>query len=297
MKKLLKKSDWINYNAGDSKTIQLIDDAIQHQYKVQIEYNGYWKEISPFNWSTSKDGNTLIVCYTIPGEGKDMDGADNGLNTRSYRVDKITNVRPMPNTNTDKGKYNENYDAMTEYDDLQSEYDKNYGTDKYIAVSRLKKVITAEISREVRYVTTSPILIREFNSDEEVDNYDCKDLPPEFEGDLEDAVINSMNALGEKGMAKYCDISDSIESIYVKISNGIAETYIDCSDELTKDEQDEVVSFINGQFSDGWGEGFEQRSFAKYVSDSEDGYSSQEIHLYASFWDANGWSIKIEKVF
>lgn len=140
--RLKKSADWINYDSGDSRTFQILSEAIEYQSKVRIEYNGVWKEISPFAFGTGNNGNTVVKCYTLPGEGKGMDGPDNGLNVRSYSVDKITGINPMPNDNTDKGKYNENINPMNEYDDLQNTYDKNYGTDKYIAInnSRLKRL-------------------------------------------------------------------------------------------------------------------------------------------------------------
>ncbi len=141
MSRLRKIAEWINYDNGDPRIMQLLNDAIQYQNKVRIEYNGSWKTISPFGLGTSKDGNTTVKAYVYSDS---MESDDNGLAPRSYRVDKITNVTPCPNDETDKGKYNQDYDAADQYDDLQNKYDKNYGTDKYIAniqdsLTRLKK--------------------------------------------------------------------------------------------------------------------------------------------------------------
>lgn len=142
MSRLKKIAEWINYDNGDQRVVQLLNDAIQYQNKIKIEYKtpGYWITISPFALNNSKDGNTTIKAYVYSDS---MESDDNGLNVKSYRVDSILNVTPCPNDETDKGKYNQNYDAANEYDDLQNKYDKNYGTDKYIAniednIKRLK---------------------------------------------------------------------------------------------------------------------------------------------------------------
>jgi len=131
--RLKKMADWTNYDAGDNKIIKLLNEAIQYQTKIKIEYGGTWRTISPFAWGTSKEGDTVVKCYSVPSAGKSMDSGENGLDVKSFRADKITNASPMPNESTDKGKYNNDLDVSNEYDDLQDKEDKNYGKDKYIA--------------------------------------------------------------------------------------------------------------------------------------------------------------------
>ena len=97
---------------------------------------------------------------------------------------------------------------------------------------------------------------------------------------------------GERGLAVYLD-NDVLKGKVYSINPTVEEwdgklwgvTEVQSHGELTQAEHDEVISELTGQFSDGWGEGFEQRSI-----DTLDG------ELYLSFWDAgNGFFIEPEE--
>ena len=54
---------------------------------------------------------------------------------------------------------------------------------------------------------------------------------------------------------------------------------------LADEEMEDLQDYLHGQFSDGWGEGFEQRPI-----DVEDG------EIYVSFWNnGNFWSVMTEE--
>lgn len=100
----------------DTKTIQFLDDAIEHQTKVQIQYGegGTYFAISPFAWHSSKEGNPTVKAYDEKGQVK------------SYTVNKIKNIKSLSNSAADKQKYNENIQPAGEGEQVQKEYDKNY---------------------------------------------------------------------------------------------------------------------------------------------------------------------------
>lgn len=60
---------------------------------------------------------------------------------------------------------------------------------------------------------------------------------------------------------------------------------------LTPEESRSISEWIRGQCSDGLGEGFEQRDFACYPEDEEDGYSEW---IMASFdWEINDYPLRV----
>lgn len=92
------------------------------------------------------------------------------------------------------------------------------------------------------------------------------------------------------GLAIYLDeaLSHKVSGIYPDVEEWNDElwcvTEVKTHGELTASEYDELAKWLTGQFSDGWGEGLEQREIK--VDDGE---------LYVSFWNSgNRFFIKPE---
>ncbi len=74
-------AEWQQIDMSDPDLYQNLTDAMIYGYAVQINYEGSgWRDIQPYGWNTSKDGNNLLMCYKDNGE------------VRSYRLDKVLDV-------------------------------------------------------------------------------------------------------------------------------------------------------------------------------------------------------------
>lgn len=87
---------------------------------------------------------------------------------------------------------------------------------------------------------------------------------------------------GERGLAVYLDdgLNQKVHSINPSVEEWNGElwgvTEVQTNGELTPAEYAELTDWLTGQFSDGWGEGFEQREI-----------KVDEGELCISFWDAS----------
>lgn len=136
--------------------------------------------------------------------------------------------------------------------------------------------------------------------------------------ELSTAVESEMKAMGSKGLAEYLsdyhkNIYGKIESIKVKLrvrdDKVVAHTIIASNEQLNDITLKELKEYITGQFSDGWGEGFEQRAIDDFDYEIEDEYYDEEEeefvtdsytetgYVYYSFWSSDSdWYINIEEV-
>ncbi|MEG0824431.1 MAG: hypothetical protein RSG86_01620 [Oscillospiraceae bacterium] len=113
----------------------------------------------------------------------------------------------------------------------------------------------------------------------------------EYKSQIHDLIQKAQLPCEEKhGLAIYLDeaLSRKVSSIYPDVEESSGKlwcvTEIKTYGELTATEYAELTDWLTGQFSDGWGEGLEQREI-----ELEDG------ELYVSFWDAsNRFFIKPE---
>lgn len=82
--RLLRKkvlASWKPINTKGPELLQVLTDAMTYNSGIRINYrNSGWRSILPYGWNTSKDGNTLLMCYKDSGE------------IRSYRLDRIFDV-------------------------------------------------------------------------------------------------------------------------------------------------------------------------------------------------------------
>ena len=114
---------------------------------------------------------------------------------------------------------------------------------------------------------------------------------------VEDSILYDF---GDKGLIEYADselVKQFVKSAFVTIrpaSNYKLESVCTCTIEgidqnhknfqrLIQDLKDE----IEGQYSDGWGEGFEQKAIRV-------NHYGERYELYVSFWNHNDWEFKTE---
>lgn len=105
--------------------------------------------------------------------------------------------------------------------------------------------------------------------------------------EYEDAILDRIKkeklpSEGERGLAVYLDddLSRKVYSINPTVEEWNGElwgvTEVQTQGALSPSELAELTDWLSGQFSDGWGEGLEQREIK--VDDGE---------LYVSFWDSS----------
>jgi len=112
MKRLIS-TKFLQMKDLNNQTIQLLDQAIEYQTGVKIQYgdNADMYTVFPFEFGSSKDGNITIKTYTTDGAVK------------QYTVEKIKKILPTSEQST-KDKYNEHIVPADEYATMQYELDK-----------------------------------------------------------------------------------------------------------------------------------------------------------------------------
>lgn len=102
----------------------------------------------------------------------------------------------------------------------------------------------------------------------------------------EDEIINAVDSYAED-LAEYMDIytsyAEKVNSIMPSIEEKNGTLYgvatIEINEDLTPKELKRLIKYIEGQYSDGWGEGFEQQAI-----EVDNGA------LYVSFWQPFMWN-------
>jgi hypothetical protein len=104
--------------------------------------------------------------------------------------------------------------------------------------------------------------------------------------EVRDEITRDFN---EAKLEQYCDEIKGIKKILIDTDDEssdsmIVSTYAD--HELSADEIKELESYLSGQYSDGWGEGFEQH----------DQSSDKLVTIYINTWNRNGFQISTRLV-
>ena len=113
----------------------------------------------------------------------------------------------------------------------------------------------------------------------------------EYETAIRDAVENDTRDFGGDLMQYYhevdsvrCKVVTAIPSVEVHGNKLCGCLNVELKEPLLDDEQTVLCNYISGQYSDGWGEGFEQREIE--IDGGE---------LYVHLWQWDNWSIQTEQ--
>lgn len=102
--RLLRKkviASWKPVPIKGPKMLKALTDAMTYNANIRINYrNSGWRTILPYGWNTSREGNTLVMCYKDTGE------------IRSYRLDRIYDLLVEDNLS-------DHHDDMLTWEDFQ----------------------------------------------------------------------------------------------------------------------------------------------------------------------------------
>lgn len=109
------------------------------------------------------------------------------------------------------------------------------------------------------------------------------DTEPYFQNKLDEETCNLAEYLREESPLMAC--ITRIEPKELDIDQGalVLITEVDSTQELDEEKIKLLEEYISGQFSDGWGEGLEQREVAEI-----------RVQLQEPAWDPAGWDINME---
>lgn len=131
----------------------------------------------------------------------------------------------------------------------------------------------------------------EYEYEDSADEYNGEDLLPYAEEI--DKAVKAYTDNGTENLMRYFNGSDFIKrhvlsavtSVEIRDGQLYGCTTVRADENISEPGWDKLMDYLTGQYSDGWGEGFEQREI-----ETEDGL------LYVHFWQSSGFSFTIEEV-
>lgn len=100
-----------------------------------------------------------------------------------------------------------------------------------------------------------------------------------IEYDLDDKDLDCLNTTlkeeidenGPKGLAEYLKdpLKQFVDNISLSATKETLTATISCNKELTDDEKEQLKNYLSGQYTDGFGEGFEQRPINEFTTEEE----------------------------
>lgn len=129
----------------------------------------------------------------------------------------------------------------------------------------------------------------------------------QWSDEIEEFMKDEKTELAQYIDDRYSCIQGVVTEIYTGVTDVDGEmfslTEVTATRELTGNEKSALCQYLTGQFSDGWGEGVEQREFAREVEYETEEYKDEDgdlitdeypvtTHLYLNFWQSEGFKLE-----
>jgi hypothetical protein len=170
----------------------------------------------------------------------------------------------------------------------------------------LEKVETLTGCKVFAYEVTGPL---RFSTTDQFTTWDSTEDYLEYNSQLEDFIVVEREDLdlyaGDRLPYVLC-IFPGIR--WAEDGRPYSRTLVTSVKKLSEEELKDVKEYITGQFSDGWGEGVEQRSFAgwdEYITETvydeedEEEYEVEECYRYESFvhfWNSDDFELTVKEI-
>jgi hypothetical protein len=136
-----------------------------------------------------------------------------------------------------------------------------------------------------------------WHGEDEDDDYNYVDEEAETPSEsLDDVTLDTANDFARKDfediksivmkqMQEKCQEGEEITNIDFDLTSTNSHMHIYSNQSLVQETKEAILDIVNGQYSDGWGEGLEQRSFVK--EQSEDHGDGVDVEYFIRLWPDN----------
>ena len=268
-KKALSPAELEEQQSEEDANQKLIDDEKSKAEQVEVD-------LQTKSW-VYKTKSPLWISI-IPNFGN-MTDTEKGLEDLEdlYGIDIYGDVNHfMRDYNNTVSKRQEEYDKA-----IETEENKDKSWEDYFGDDEYQEEIEFEVAFD-KYVE------EDYGNWGRFEDAVTEPMPfyAEDYSEVRDEITRDFN---EAKLEQYCDEIKGIKKILIDTDDEssdsmIVSTYAD--HELSADEIKELESYLSGQYSDGWGEGFEQH----------DQSSDKLVTIYINTWNRNGFQISTRLV-